>query len=63
MAHIGRPQDWRRKVVRELREVAPAAAATLARQAKLGDGAAASAVLELLEHLDPPKAVVKQEVG
>lgn len=54
-ARNGRPPDWRRRAVRELREAAPDAAATLGRLAKLGDATAARAVLELLDGLEPRK--------
>lgn len=55
MSKPGRPPDWRKRVIRELRDAAPAAAATLVRQAKLGDGAAAAAALELLDRLEQEK--------
>lgn len=58
---IGRPPDWRRNVVRELREAAPKAADALIRQARLGDVGAASAVLDMLDRLDPKKGGEKAE--
>jgi hypothetical protein len=63
MIQRGRPPDWRKRVIRELRDAAPAAAATLARQAKLGDGVAAAATLELLDRFEQekPAAGVKGE--
>lgn len=50
----GRPPNWRREAVRELRYAAPDAVATLARQAKMGDAQAAKAVLDILHTLDQP---------
>jgi hypothetical protein len=51
---LGRPPNWRREAVRELRSAAPDAVATLARQARVGDVQAARAVLDLLNQLDAP---------